>query len=107
VAGSDRIPEYSKLLSNYNGIHDKHGYYNFKSMNIHSSGDRDPDAEGVQGISASKMREFASTGNKKAFAAGAPSAMKPQHVNALYNDVRSGMTPPQKKGVKEYVRQSK
>ena len=53
--------------------------------------ERDPDAEGTTGISASKMREHAASGNKKAFHAGAPSKMKPEHKEAMYHDVRKGM----------------
>jgi hypothetical protein len=44
VAGSDRIDEYKKLLDRYNG---PNGEFNFKSINVVSAGERDPDAEGV------------------------------------------------------------
>ena len=102
VAGSDRIPEYQRLLDQYNGVHGNHGYYNFKKINIHSSGDRDPDAEGVAGISASVMRAHAGAGRQKEFEAGAPSAMKPEQRTKMYNDVREGMAAGKgKKGLKE------
>jgi nicotinic acid mononucleotide adenylyltransferase len=91
VAGSDRHEEMHNLLHKYNDKESGHGHYNFKSITVHSSGARDPDAEGTTGISASKMREHASSGNKKAFHAGAPSKMKPEHKEAMYNDVRKGM----------------
>jgi hypothetical protein len=80
-----------KLLHKYNGQNSAHGHYNFKSITVHSSGERDPDSEGTTGISASKMREHAASGNKKAFHAGAPSKMKPEHKDAMYSDVRKGM----------------
>jgi len=99
VAGSDRIPDYQKLINEYNGKHGPHGYYNFKSLNIHSSGDRDPDAEGVGGMSASVMRNHAAAGRQEEFEAGAPSSMKPEHRTEMYNDVRAGLAP--KKEVKE------
>jgi len=91
VAGSDRHQAMHDLLHKYNGQHGAHGHYNFKSITMHSSGERDPDSEGTSGISGSKMREHAASGNKEAFHAGAPSGMKPKHKDAMYNDVRKGM----------------
>jgi len=91
VAGSDRHEEMHNLLHKYNGQKAAHGHYNFKSITVHSSGERDPDAEGTTGISASKMREHAASGNKTEFHKGAPSKMKPEHKDAMYNDVRKGM----------------
>jgi hypothetical protein len=91
VAGSDRHEEMHNLLHKYNGKDSGHGHYNFKKITVHSSGERDPDAEGTTGISASKMREHAASGNKAEFHKGAPSNMKPEHKDAMYNDVRKGM----------------
>lgn len=91
VAGSDRHEEMHNLLHKYNGKDSGHGHYNFKKITVHSSGERDPDAEGTTGISASKMREHAASGNKAEFHKGAPSKMKPEHKDAMYNDVRKGM----------------
>jgi hypothetical protein len=91
VAGSDRQQATHDLLHKYNGQHGAHGHYNFKSITMHSSGERDPDSEGTSGISGSKMREHAASGNKEAFHAGAPSGMKPKHKDAMYNDVRKSM----------------
>lgn len=91
VAGSDRHEEMHNLLHKYNGQNAAHGHYNFKRITVHSSGERDPDAEGTTGMSASKMREHAASGNKTEFHKGAPSKMKPEHKDAMYNDVRKGM----------------
>jgi hypothetical protein len=91
IAGSDRHEEMHNLLHKYNGQKAAHGHYNFKKITVHSSGERDPDAEGTTGISASKMREHAASGNKAEFHKGAPSKMKPEHKDAMYNDVRKGM----------------
>ena len=91
IAGSDRHEEMHNLLHKYNGKDAAHGHYNFKKITVHSSGERDPDAEGTTGISASKMREHAASGNKAEFHKGAPSKMKPEHKDAMYNDVRKGM----------------
>lgn len=93
VAGSDRTEEYEKLLNKYNdGQEHKHGKYQFKSITVHSSGERDPDAEGVSGVSGTKMREFASQGKKKEFHAALPSKMKDVHKHALYTDLRKSMS---------------
>jgi hypothetical protein len=91
VAGSDRQEEMHNLLHKYNGKESGHGHYNFKSINVHSSGERDPDAEGTSGVSGTKMREHAASGNEKAFHKGLPSKMKPEHKSALYHDVRKAM----------------
>ena len=91
VAGSDRHKDMHDLLHKYNGKDEKHGHYNFKKITVHSSGERDPDSEGTEGMSASKMREHAASGNKAEFHRGAPSKMKPEHKDAMYNDVRKGM----------------
>jgi nicotinic acid mononucleotide adenylyltransferase len=91
IAGSDRHEEMHKLLHKYNGSKAAHGHYNFKSITVHSSGERDPDAEGTTGISASKMREHAASGNKKEFHKGAPSKMSTAHKDELYHDVRKSM----------------
>lgn len=88
VAGADRVKEFHDLLHKYNGTHGKHGHYNFKSINVVSAGHRDPDSEGVEGMSASKMREHASSGNKKEFMAGVPKGV---NGHKLYSDVRKGM----------------
>jgi hypothetical protein len=65
--------------------------FNFKHIEVHSAGDRDPDAEGVEGMSASKMREHASKGNFKEFRKGVPSKMMRRTAKDMYNDVRKGM----------------
>lgn len=97
VAGSDRVGEYHKLLHKYNGVKGTHGYFKFKDIQVHSAGERDPDAEGVEGMSASKMREHASKGNFKEFKKGVPGHVAKEHAKDLYNDVRKGM------GIKESI----
>ena len=91
VAGSDRAADMHALLHRYNGVAGAHGHYNFKSITVHSSGERDPDAEGTTGISASKMREHAASGNKAEFHKGAPSKMSTAHKDELYSDIQKGM----------------
>jgi predicted kinase len=102
VGGSDRVEEYKRLLNKYNGTHEG-ARFNFKSINVHSAGERDPDAEGVTGMSASKMRTAAQEGRfhdikdskgrvtKPGFRSGVPSSMSDAHAKQMYNDVRKGM----------------
>jgi hypothetical protein len=88
IAGSDRVDEYKKLLDKYNG---PNGEFNFKKINVVSAGERDPDAEGVSGMSASKMRGHAMDRNYNEFRKGIPSHVSPEHAEELYNDVRKAM----------------
>ena len=88
VAGSDRVDEYKTSLNKYNGVKGKHGYYKFKSISVESSGDRDADKEGAEGMSASKVRAHARAGNFEKF----KSALHPKlHSNAkeMYDHIRS------------------
>ena len=96
VAGSDRTDEYKKKLAQYNGTHEG-ALFNFKKITVHSSGERDPDAEGTEGMSASKMRSHASSGNFNEFKKGIPSHVQPHHAKELYHDVRKHM------GIKESI----
>jgi hypothetical protein len=91
VAGSDRVDEYYKLLHKYNGVKGTHGHFDFKHIKVHSAGERDPDAEGVSGMSASKMRSHAQSGKFKEFRKGIPAHVKDEHAKELYDHVRQGM----------------
>ena len=59
VVGSDRVREFETIINKYNDVKSRHGYYNFDNVNVLSAGERDPDAEGATGMSASKMRAAA------------------------------------------------
>ena len=90
VVGSDRIKEFQNLLNTYNGVEGKrHGFYDFDTIQVVSAGDRDPDAEGVSGMSASKMRTAASNGDFNSFEKGLPSGFR--DGKKLYLDVRKNM----------------
>ncbi len=88
VAGSDRLPEYKTLIDRYNG---KSGEFTFKKVTMHSAGERDPDAEGTEGMSASKMRAHAKAGNFSEFRKGIPAHVSDKHAREMYDDVRRGM----------------
>lgn len=92
--GSDRVGQFSKLLNDYNGVNGKgHGYYQFHNINVVPvGGERDEDAGGVAGASATKMREAAANNDRESFHSMAPSTMKPEHVDEMMADVQAGMT---------------
>ena len=87
VVGSDRVQEFRVLLNKYNGKE-----YNFKKINIVSAGARDPDAEGVSGMSASKMRAAVAAGDQQTFMQGVPSKLSKQMSARMYTDLRSAMS---------------
>jgi shikimate kinase len=72
VIGSDRIKEFKTLLLKYNGTKARHGFYEFDNISFESAGERDPDSDDVSGMSASKMRAAAVSGDFQAFADGLP-----------------------------------
>ena len=89
VAGDDRVPEYEKLLNKYNdGKEYPHGKYKFKSIKVISSGERDPDAEGVEGMSGTKMRNLARSGDEETFKSGLPEQIKP-HAKEIISHIQS------------------
>lgn len=90
VAGSDRVKAFDAMLSKYNGVEAKHGLYDFKSLTIESAGERDPDADDVSGMSASKMRELVKNNDLQGFTAGVPSSYK-SSASELFKAVQSGM----------------
>lgn len=88
VAGEDRAKEMHERISKYNG---HPGHYNFKSISVVSSGHRDPDADGVEGMSGTKMREHAQANNHEKFKSGLPKALHP-HAKEIMSKVRKGMS---------------
>lgn len=90
VAGSDRVDEYQKKLEQYNG-EGPGKLFNFKKIEVKSAGQRDPDAEGTEGMSASKMRLHAQNNDFNSFKQGVPSHLPEKHARDLFRDVRKGM----------------
>ena len=88
VVGSDRVREFETIINKYNDIKSRHGHYNFDNVNVLSAGERDPDAEGASGMSASKMRAAASKGDLASFKRGLPRGV---NANDLMKKVRKGM----------------
>ncbi len=90
VAGSDRVEEFKKLLNQYNGKPDKQGndLYKFDSIDVVNAGQRDPDAEGVSGASASKARELANKGQWHEFS---KIAMGGDESKLVYNKIQDAL----------------
>ena len=103
VVGADRINEFDILINKYNGKKGRHGFYNFRNINVVSAGDRDPDAEGATGMSASKMRAAASKGDFTSFSQGLPKTFSNADAKNLFNTVRKGMGLKEQKEYKNHI----
>ena len=86
VGGADRVKEFDKLANNYNGT-----LYQFDNVEVLSAGDRDPDADGVEGMSASRLRLAASENDFRTFKSAMPDGMRPKDARELFNTVRASM----------------
>ena len=86
VGGADRQKEFDKLVNTYNGK-----LYKFDNIEVVSAGDRDPDADDVTGMSASKQRKAAAEGDLKSFMKGIPSSMEKKAAEDLYKNIRKAM----------------
>jgi len=86
VGGADRQKEFDKLVNTYNGK-----MYQFDNVEVRSAGDRDPDGEGLEGMSASKQRKYAADNDFKGFLQGVPTAMNKDMAKQLFSNIRRGM----------------
>jgi len=104
IAGSDRITQYDIRLNKYNGKKGDHGFYNFEGgIKIISAGERDPDADGAEGASGTKQREYAVANDFTAFTRSLPSNMSNANAKRLFNDVRSGLGLKEEKQFKNHI----
>ena len=87
VVGADRQAEFEKLALQYNGE-----LYDFEDINVVSAGDRDPDAEGVEGMSASKLRKAAAEDDFKTWLSGMPSKVDEKLAKSIFNSVKRKVT---------------
>lgn len=86
IAGSDRIPEYKRILNKYNN-----DVFNFETIEVVSAGERDPDADTASGMSGTKMREAAKKGDFQLFKKGLPHTLTEIDGKRLMNEIRQGM----------------
>jgi len=87
VVGGDRVSEFTSLANKYNGK-----AYNFEKINVVSAGARDPDADGLEGMSASKLRKSAADDNYEEFKKGCPKALKPKDCEELFSTLQQSMS---------------
>lgn len=104
VVGEDRVNEFDILLHKYNGQNGRHGLYVFENIRVVSAGHRDPDAEGAEGASASKLREAATNSDFVSFSQGLPKNVSNVDAKKLYNDVRTGLGLSEEKTFKNHVK---
>ena len=86
VAGSDRVPEYERILNTYNGKE-----FHFDTVEVVSAGERDPDSDSASGMSGTKMREAAKKGDFELFKRGLPHTLTTVDGKRLMNEIREGM----------------
>jgi len=91
VVGSDRVAEFEARLNAVNGKKGRHGFFKFQSITIVSAGERDPDAEGAEGMSGTKLRKAVIDNDFTTFSQGLPKVVSNADAKAIYNDVRKGM----------------
>ena len=96
IVGADRQAEFENLANKYNK-----DLYDFKQIRVISAGVRDADAEGVEGMSASKMRKAVMDDDFEAFKKGTPKGINDGETRTLFDAVRAGMGGKKKKEVKE------
>ena len=96
MVGADRKSEFEKLANQYNGE-----LYDFENINVVSAGDRDPDAEGVEGMSASKIRKAAAEDDFKTFLTGMPKAIDNKVAKSLFDTLKRSIKTKDKATVKE------
>ena len=96
MVGADRKSEFEKLANKYNGE-----LYDFEDINVISAGDRDPDAEGVEGMSASKIRKAAAEDDFKTFLTGMPKAIDNKVAKTLFDTLKRSIKTKDKASVKE------
>ena len=86
VGGADRVKEFDKLANNYNGK-----LYQFDNVEVVSAGDRDPDSDGVEGLSASRMRLAVAENDFKTFRMGLPDTVSQKDAKAIFTAVKQSM----------------
>ena len=87
MVGQDRLAEFQGLAQKYNGS----DLYSFDNIVVVSAGARDPDADDVSGMSASKLRAHAAENDFNAFSKGVPNKMNTIQKKEMFNAVRKSM----------------
>ena len=95
VAGSDQVENFKNIAKYKGKVADrdpKKRVYSFEKFEVVQAGEaRDDDSQGVEGMSASKMRSAAFDGDFKKFATGVPGKDNATKKK-MYSDVRKGLS---------------
>ena len=83
VVGGDRVSEFKTRMKKYTDA--------FDTFEVISAGERDPDAEGVVGMSGSKMRKAAVDRDFEKFLTGVPSRTPKRVSLKLFKSIRKGL----------------
>ena len=103
VAGDDRVREYKITLPKYNGVKARHGFYNFENIEVLNAGKRDPESQGVEGVSGTKLRNYVKDDDFTKFAQYMPKRLSNADTKAVYNAVRKGMGLKEEREFKRHV----
>ena len=86
VVGGDRLKTFDDLTHKYNG-----DLYDLEEIQVVSGGDRDPKSVGVDGVSATQLREAAMDGDMDSFCLGLPDDLSPEDSKSLILAVVDGL----------------
>jgi hypothetical protein len=85
IVGSDRVERFQNDMQKY--LKD----WGIKEFQVVSAGERDPDADGAEGMSASKARQLAADGNFDLFSKALPNTINNATKKVVYNEIRKNM----------------
>lgn len=91
IAGDDRVPDFKKSIGSYVNHPDPKKSFNLNSFKVVSAGARDPDADGAEGMSATKMRQAAASNDFATFKLGALSNLSDKYTRELFDTLRKAM----------------
>lgn len=98
IVGSDRIDTLGKVIEQQNGID-----YHYDNILVLSAGDRDPDSDGLEGVSGTAAREAALNGDFDVFRAMIPELISDERTKILLEMISNrkpeGISINEKRGV--------
>ena len=86
VVGADRLKEFENLANKYNGQ-----LYDYDRIRVISAGERDAESEGVEGMSASKLRKAVASDDFESFSKGLPKGFGDENMKKLYSSLKKSM----------------
>jgi phosphopantetheine adenylyltransferase len=86
VCGGDRATEFEQKLNLYNN-----NLYKFDNIEVVSYGTRDPDSDGITGMSSTKLRSYAKSGDLDKFMDGMTPSISRSAANAMLQSIQRGI----------------